>query len=111
MIKSSFIPPPDIRQLCDLMRYCVKLTNMITEEKNRASNCLTVSNLNLDDVFSGMFGKSSRSSISYLLEHPGETFDVAPFMDRRCKHPVPVEKIQAAVDGAVSREQAAKLRE
>ena len=38
MIKPSFIPPPDIRQLRDLMRYRVKLTNMITGEKNRALN-------------------------------------------------------------------------
>ena len=109
MIKPSFIPPPDIRQLRDLMRYRTKLTNMITGEKNRASNCLTVSNLKLDDVFSDVFGKSSRSIINYILEHPGETFDVAPFVDKRCKHPI--EEIQAAVDGAVSREQAAKLKE
>ena len=109
MIKPSFIPPPDIRQMRDLMRYRVKLTNMITGEKNRASNCLTVSNLKLDDVFSDVFGKSSRSIIHYILAHPGETFDVAPFVDKRCKHSV--EEIQAAVDGAVSREQAAKLKE
>lgn len=109
MIKPSFIPPPDIRQLRDLMRYRMKLTNMLTSEKNRALNCLTVSNLKLDDVFSDVFGRSSRSIISYILEHPGETFDVAPFIDRRCKHPV--EEIQAAVDGAISREQAAKLKE
>ena len=96
-------------QLRDLMRYRVKLTNMLTSEKNRALNCLTVSNLKLDDVFSDVFGKSSRSIISYILEHPGEKFDVAPFVDRRCKHPV--EEIQAAVDGAICREQAAKLRE
>ena len=88
MIKPSFIPPPDIRQLRDLMCYRVKLTNMITGEKNRACNCLTVSNLKLDDVFSGVFGKSSRSIINYILEHPGETFDVTPFVDRRCKHPL-----------------------
>ena len=43
------------------------------------------------------------------MDHPGEKFDVAPFVDRRCKHPI--EEIQAAVDGAVSREQAVKLRE
>lgn len=109
MIKPSFIPPPDIRQLRDLMRYRMKLTNMLTGEKNRALNCLTVSNLKLDDVFSDVFGKSSRSIIQYILEHPGEKFDVAPFVDRRCKHPL--EEIQAAVDGAISREQAAKLRE
>ena len=72
-------------------------------------NCLTVSNLKLDDVFSDVFGKSSHSIISYILEHPGEKFDVAPFIDKRCKHPV--EEIQAAVDRAVSREQAAKLKE
>ena len=87
MIKPSFIPPEDIRQLRDLMRYRAKLINMITGEKNRASNCLTMSNLKLDDVFSDMFGKSSRSIIGYILEHPGETFDVTPFVDRRCKHP------------------------
>ena len=52
MIKPSFIPPPDIRHLRDLMRYRMKLTNMLTGEKNRALNCLTVSNLKLDDVFS-----------------------------------------------------------
>lgn len=109
MVKPSFIPPPDIRQLRDLMRYRVKLTNMLTGEKNRAQNCLTVSNLKLDDVFSDVFGKSSRSIIQYILEHPGEQFDVTPFIHRRCKHPV--EEIQAAVDGVVSREQAAKLKE
>jgi len=109
MIKPSFIPPPDIRQLRDLMRYRMKLTNMLTGEKNRASNCLTVSNLKLDDVFADVFGKSSRSIINYILEHPGEKFDVTPFIDKRCKHPV--DEIQAAVDGAVSPEQAAKLRE
>lgn len=34
------------------MRYRFKLTNMLTGEKNRAQNCLTISNLKLDDVFS-----------------------------------------------------------
>ena len=58
MIKPSFIPSPEIRQLRDLIRYRSKLTNMLTGEKNRAQNCLTVSNLKLDDVFSDVFGKS-----------------------------------------------------
>ena len=44
-----------------------------------------------------------------MLAHPGETFDVAPFVHGRCKHPL--EKIQAAVDGAIFHEQAVKLRE
>ena len=63
MVRPSFIPPPVIRQLRDLVRYRGKLTNMITGEKNRAQNCLTVSNLKLDDVFPDVFGKSARSII------------------------------------------------
>ena len=109
MIKPSFIPPADIRHLRDLVRYRFKLTCMITGEKNRAQNCLTVSNLKLDDVFSDVFGKSSRSITEQILTHPGETFDVAPYVDRRCK--TPIEEIQAAVDGAISPEQAIKLRQ
>ena len=109
MIKPSFIPPPAIRHLRDLVRYLRKLSNMETSEKNRAQNCLTVSNLKLDDVFSDVFGKSAISITRYIIDHPGETFDVAPFVDRRCK--TPIEEIQAAVDGAISPEQAVKLRQ
>ena len=109
MVSPSFIPPADIRELRDLVRYRYKLTCMITGEKNRAQNCLTVSNLKLDDVFSDVFGKSSRSITEHILQHPGETFDVTPFVDGRCK--TPIEEIQAAVDGAISKEQAVKLRQ
>ena len=109
MVKPSFIPPADIRHLRDLVRYRFKLSCMITGEKNRAQNCLTVSNLKLDDVFSDVFGKSSRSITEHILQHPGETFDVTPFVNKRCK--TPIEEIQAAVDGAVSPEQAVKLRQ
>ena len=109
MVKPSFIPPSDIRQLRDLVRYRFKLTCMITGEKNRVHNCLTVSNLKLDDVFSDIFGKSSRSITEQILQHPWETFDVAPFVDSRCK--TPMEEIQAAVDGAISTEQTVKLRQ
>ncbi len=96
MVKPSFISPADIRHLRDLVRYRFKLIGMITGEKNRAQNCLTVSNLKLDDVFSDVFGKSSRSITEYILKHPGDLFDVTPFVDRRCK--TPIEEIQAALD-------------
>ena len=78
-------------------------------KKNRAHNCLTVSNMKLDDVFSDIFGKSSRSITEHILQHPGETFDMTLFVDGRCK--TPIEEIQAAVDGAISDEQAIKLRQ
>jgi len=107
LINGSFIPPADIRQLRDLVRYSVKLTSYTTSEKNRAQNCFTVSNIKLDDVFSDVFGKSASAITSRLLES-SEPFDVAPFVDSRCK--TPIEKIQAAVDGVMCVNQAEKLR-
>ena len=108
MIKPSFIPPPDIRHLRDLLRFRMKLTYQITGMKNRALNCLTVSNLKLDDVFTDVFGKSSRSIIQQILDHPGKTFDVTPYIHKNYKHSV--EEIQAAIDGAICTEQATKLK-
>jgi transposase len=43
-----------------------------------------------------------------MLEHPGEQFDVTPFVDGRCK--TPTEEIQAAVDGSFNDFQAEKLK-
>jgi transposase len=108
IVRGSFIPPEDIRQLRDLCRYHVKLTSYNTGEKNRAQNCLTVSNFKLDSVFSNVFGKSASAIISHMLERPGEEFDVAPLVNGRCKSPI--EDIQAAVDGAFNPWQAEKLK-
>ena len=108
LVRGSFIPPEDIRQLRDLCRYWQKLTWCASGEKNRAQNCLTVSNFKLDSVFSNVFGKSASAIISYMLEHPGESFDVAPLVDGRCKSPI--KEIQAAVDGAFNPFQAEKLK-
>ncbi len=107
LVSGSFIPPADIRQLRDLMRYRWKLTNFTTGEKNRAQNCLTVSNIKLDDVFADVFGKTASAITNRLLEN-NEPFDVKPFLSKRIK--TPVEKIQAAVDGELCAEQAEKLR-
>lgn len=52
LVAGSFMPPSDIRQLRDLMRYRFKLTCFKSSEKNRLQNCLTVSNIQLGNVVS-----------------------------------------------------------
>lgn len=109
LVAGSFIPPADIRQLRDLMRYRTKLTSFKTGEKNRALNCLTVSNLKLDDVFSDVFGKASSNIINHLLEHPDEKIsDVSSFRTKHLK--ASDEQILAALDGDICEQQAEKLR-
>ena len=107
LVSGSFIPPADIRQLRDLVRYHWKLTNFNVGEKNRAQNCLTVSNIKLDDVFSDVFGKAASAITTRLLES-NEPFDVNPYLTKNIKKPI--EQIQAAVDGEMCAEQAEKLR-
>jgi transposase len=107
LINGSFIPPADIRQLRDLVRYHTKLTAYMTGEKNRAQNCLTVSNIKLDDVFSDVFGKAASAITDRLLES-SEPFDVTPYLTKGLK--ASPEEIQAAVDGVMCANQAEKLR-
>lgn len=107
LVNGSFIPPADIRQLRDLMRYRYKLTNFTVGEKNRAQNCLTVSNIKLDDVFSDVFGKTASAITDKLLEN-SEPFDVKPFLKKNLKHSP--EEIQEAINGSICAEQAEKLR-
>ena len=109
LVSGSFIPPAQIRELRDLLRYRFKLTNYTTGEKNRAQNCLTTSNIQLDHAFSNVFGKSATAILDYILEHPDEkNFDVTPFVHRGCK--TPIEEIQLAIDGNISHEQTEKLK-
>ena len=109
LVSGSFIPPANIREIRDLMRYRVKLTNYNTGEKNRVQNCLTTSNIQLDHAFSDVFGKSATVILNHMLENPDKpNFDVAPFVDGRCK--TPIEEIQLSIDGKLSHEQAEKLK-
>lgn len=109
LVSGSFIPPADIRQLRDLVRYRWKLTNFNVGEKNRAQNCLTVSNIKLDDVFSDVFGKASNNIITRLLENPAEKItDVSVFRTKGMK--ATDAEVFDAVDGEICTEQAEKLR-
>ena len=109
LVSGSFIPPADIRQLRDLVRYRWKLTSFTSGEKNRAQNCLTVSNIKLDDVFSDVFGKAASAITTRILENPSEKItDVSGFRTKGMK--ATDEDVLAAVDGEMCAEQAEKLR-
>ena len=67
MVRSSFIPPKDIRALRDLSRYRYKLVCMRSSERNRYQNCMTVSNIGLASVLTDPFGKSASDIMKYVL--------------------------------------------
>jgi len=107
LVRSSFIPPPDIRQLRDLCRYYTKLVYMTSSEKNRAQNCLTVCNFKLDAVFSNVFGKSATRVLDTFLEYGNSDFDLSSLIHKGCK--ATDEEIRAALDGEFTPAQSDKL--
>lgn len=109
LVAGSFMPPLEIRQLRDLMRYRFKLTNFISSEKNRLQNSLTVSNIQLGNIVSDTFGKSSMNIIDKLLNNPLDTsFDIEPLIYGSMKKKLP--ELELAIDGFITPEQAEKLK-
>ncbi len=109
LVAGSFMPPSDIRQLRDLMRYRFKLTCFMSSEKNRLQNCLTVSNIQLGNIVSDTFGKSSQKILDKILENPLDTsFDIESLIHSSMKKKLP--ELELAVDGYITPEQAAKLK-
>ena len=109
LVAGSFMPPADIRQLRDLMRYRFKLTCFKSSEKNRLQNCLTVSNIQLGNVVSDTFGKSAQAILDKILENPADTsFDLEPLVFKSLKKKLP--ELRDAIDGYITPEQAGKLK-
>ena len=109
LVAGSFMPPTDIRQLRDLMRYRFKLTCFKSSEKNRLQNCLTVSNIQFGNVVSDTFGKSAQAILDKILENPADTsFDLEPLVFRSLKKKLP--ELYDAIDGYITPQQAGKLK-
>jgi len=109
LVAGSFMPPADIRQLRDLMRYRYKLICFKSSEKNRLQNCLTVSNIQLGNVVSDTSGKSSQRILDKILENPTDTsFDIIPLIHGSMMKKLP--ELELAIDGYITPEQAGKLK-
>ena len=86
IVRSSFIPAKDFRILREFTRYIYKLTCNKTSEKNRYTNALTVGNCKLDMVFSDIFGKSSQSVASIIMNNDNfSDEDIINCLHKHCK--------------------------
>ncbi len=68
LVKGSFIPPVDIRELRDLTRYRKKLVENISAEKNRVQKVLEDANIKLSSVVSNIAGVSGSEIIEELIK-------------------------------------------
>jgi transposase len=68
LVRGSFIPPKEVRELRDLTRYKRKLIQTITAEKQRVEKVLEDANIKLSSIASDPFGASGKKIIRELLK-------------------------------------------
>lgn len=67
LLKASFIPPQDIRELRELVRYKKKVTGQAASEKNRIIKILEDANIKLSSVLSNVDGAVGRRIINDII--------------------------------------------
>src|SRR5207247_4035900 len=67
LLRGSFVPPPQIRQLRDLTRYRKKLIQAHTAETQRVHKTLEDAGIKLDSVASDVLGVSGRAMLAALV--------------------------------------------
>ena len=108
LVEPSFMPPADIRQLRDLMRYRNKLVNIKTGEKNRFQNSLTMSNIQIASVVTDVFGKTAQSILKLMLDNPNLTLeDITPLLRKNLKSSP--EDILKSINGSFDESQSSKI--
>lgn len=108
LVEPSFMPPADIRQLRDLMRYRNKLVNIRTGEKNRFQNSLTVSNIQIASAVSDVFGKTAQSILKLTLANSNLTLeDITPLLRKNLKSSP--EEILKSINGNFDESQSSKM--
>ncbi len=84
LVKRSFIPPRDIRELRDLARYKRKLIQTIVAEKQRVEKVLEDANIKLSAIVSDTFGASGKKIIEELIKGELEAGEMAELSRGRC---------------------------
>jgi transposase len=89
MIRPSFIPARQMRELRDLTRRRRRLVQETARERNRVQKVLEDANVKLGDVLSDVLGLSGRLMINALLEGVLPAEEIAHFAQRKAKQKIP----------------------
>lgn len=92
LLKASYIPDKDQRELRELVRYRKSLVGERTRELNRLQKMLEGANIKLSGTVSDINGKSARSILEYLLT--GDSIDEVKY-DEMYKQKVIAHNLKA----------------
>jgi len=97
MVRASFIPPADIRDLRDLTRRRKRLIGAGASEKNRIGKVLEDANVKLSSVLSSLFGVSGQAMLERMLAGDFVPAELAELAQARARSKRPA--IEEAIAG------------
>jgi transposase len=101
LIRASFVPPREIRELRDLTRYRKKLLANGAAERNRIQKVLEDANIKLGSVLSDVFGVSGQRMLHALVEKPAVDVDAIARLAHWSLEPK-IEELKKALEGRIT---------
>lgn len=93
LLRPSYVPPPNLRELRALLRYRVKLINARSGERNRVTKLLESCNVKLSSVASDVFGLSGRLMLDALKQGQASPEEMAELAKGRMRSKLPLLKL------------------
>jgi transposase len=100
LLRASFIPSAPQRELRELTRYRVRLTEERAREVNRVQKTLEGMNLKLGDVVSDIMGKASRMILHAIADGESDPVRLASLAVGRVR--ASQEQLEAALSGTIN---------
>lgn len=89
LIRPSFVPPVEIRELRELTRYRRSLANDQARERNRIQKLLETASIKLASVASDVFGVSGRAMLRALADGETNPLKLAQLAKRTLRNKIP----------------------
>jgi transposase len=109
LLRASFVPPAEIRELRDLTRYRTQVIRQRADECNRIQKLLENCNIKLASVASNVLGASGRDMLKALTEGVDSPAVLANLARGKLRDKIP--QLEEALRGVMSETQRWLLRE
>jgi transposase len=108
LVKASFVPPPQVRVLRELVRHRKALAGTLAAERNRTLKLLEGAGIKLAGVMSDVFGVSGMLMLKALAEGVATPVAMAELAQRRLRRKI--DQLALALDGHLAEHQRLLLR-
>ncbi len=108
LLRASFVPPVEIRELRDLTRYRKTLIEERAREANRVHKVLQDAGIKLSSVATDVLGSSGRAMMNALIQGQGDAYKLAALAKGKLRSKE--EALQRALHGRFRKHHAFLLR-